>query len=114
MINDVIVEKLHVAGRQHHFHGDLIGNFGQQIKRRPLIRRKRRNTGRLLGRFNVGARIMACQPAGNDTEHRQIIDIAFTALFLAKTRARIGLIEQRQQIGAAWTDSSAATSQRSV
>jgi hypothetical protein len=78
-----------------------VRHLGQQVDRLPLRRRQARRIRQLLRRLDVGTRIVAGEAPVAQPEHRQQVDDALAALLLAEPAARIGPVEQFQQVGSA-------------
>jgi hypothetical protein len=55
MVDDMIVQQLHVARLETHFHADFLRNFGQQVERFPLRIAHLRHCIEFLCRLYIGS-----------------------------------------------------------
>jgi hypothetical protein len=84
VIDDVVVEDLHLAGLEVVGGVQLPADVGEHVERLPLRLRHFRHVGVELGRLDVGARVVAGELAVPHPEDRQRIRQALAAHLLAE------------------------------
>lgn len=99
MINDVVVEQLNVARFECRMQANFLGNGGQHVQCLVLRRTQPWDPGHFLGLFDIGARILAGDPAARKAESRHGEDIIGRQIvFIRWARPPVTLAQQRDHV----------------
>src|SRR5205823_9050160 len=104
VVDDVIVEKLQVAGPELHGERQLLAQRGVQVERLVLPRAHPRHLRQLLRGLHERARVLRGELAGVLGEDGQRVDLPLAAVLLTLAAAPVVAEQERVEVGAPRAD----------
>jgi len=101
VIDDVVIQQLHVAGREAHLETYLLRHIQQHLNRLVFGIGQLPDARQQLRALDVREREVAGELAVTDAKDGQVISHVFATRLFAKSAARDGLTKKRMQVGAA-------------